>query len=94
MGVLVRGLYLYEETNGRSTYIKEIIKGHNGTNKLQVTLYDLLYMLKDDIKKAITLEATEIEDSISLNEDTYLILNEVSGNPILKKILLRTELKV
>ena len=93
MGVLVRGLYLYEETNGRPTYIKEIIKGHNGTNKLQVTLYDLLYMLKDDIKKAITLEATEMEDSISLNEDTYLILNEVSGNPILKKILFKNRIK-
>lgn len=93
MGVLVRGLYLYEQENSRSTYINQIIKGYNGKNKLQVTLYDLVYMLKDDIKKAIKLEATEMEGSISLNEDTYMILSEASGNPVLKKILFNDRIR-
>ena len=92
IGVLVRSLYLYEQEHGFNNYIHDIIRSHKGENKLSYRIYDLLDMLADDLKKALTEEAVSDEDSICLGE-AFIMINEATSNSVMKKLLFDHRIK-
>lgn len=90
----VRSIVLYENQNGTTVYVKNIVLGDKGECKLTYTLYDLIHMLSKDLQKAFEPESSDInETGIMMNENSLLVLNEETANSIFKKLLISSRIK-
>ena len=92
MGILVRSLYLYEQEHGFDKYLYDIIRSNGGEHKLSYRLYDMINMLRDDLKKALGENAISTEDSICLGE-AYILLNEATSDSVMKRLLFDHRIK-
>lgn len=90
LGVICRSLDLYESSNGRLSYINDIIKGYKGENKLDVRIGDILSLLSRDIQKELK---PLFEDTIILSDYMGMITESSSNNSYFKKVLSKDRIK-
>ena len=92
--VAVRSIISYENNNGTSSYVRDIVRGAKGECKLTYTLYDLIKMLDKDIQKAFISEDTDInETGVMVNENSLLVLNEETSDTVFKRLLIDSRIK-
>ena len=91
LGIMCRSLNIYEREHGRNSYIYDIVKGHKGEDKLDITMNDIFGLLSKDLQKE--LEPAIFGETVVLSDYMGILTEDKKYNSYFKKILMNDRIK-
>ena len=91
LGIMCRSLNIYEREHGRNSYIYDIVKGHKGEDKLDITMNDIFGLLSKDLQRE--LEPAIFGETVVLSDYMGILTEDKKYNSYFKKILMNDRIK-